>query len=70
MASVMVGIVAIAWSVSADREERTKFPEPGRFYPSRKWVHHLGLLQKVWKLTSVRSWSRQIIEHEREAKGA
>ncbi|KAI9780408.1 MAG: hypothetical protein M1816_002866 [Peltula sp. TS41687] len=50
MATVIVGITAFVWSVSADREVRTKFPEEGRFFPSR------------W-------WSRQIIDHERQAKG-
>jgi len=32
---VIFGITALAFSVSAERETRTKFPEPGRFYPSR-----------------------------------
>lgn len=32
---VIAGIVFMTWTVSADREHRTKFPEPGRFYPSR-----------------------------------
>ncbi|KAK5188039.1 hypothetical protein LTR16_008867, partial [Cryomyces antarcticus] len=35
MASVVVGITAIVWNISAEREFRTKFPEQGRFYPSR-----------------------------------
>lgn len=35
MLGVVFGITAMAWSVSADREHRTKFPEPGRFFPSR-----------------------------------
>jgi len=34
---VMIGIVAMVWSVSAEREVRTKFPEKGRFFPSRWW---------------------------------
>jgi ABC-type transport system involved in cytochrome c biogenesis permease subunit len=31
----IVGIVGMAWSVSAEREHRDKMPEPGRFFPSR-----------------------------------
>lgn len=33
--AIIAGIVGMTWSVSADREHRTKMPEPGRFYPSR-----------------------------------
>ena len=32
---VIVGIAALTWKLSADREVRYKMPEPGRFYPSR-----------------------------------
>ncbi|KAL8827140.1 MAG: hypothetical protein Q9191_003369 [Dirinaria sp. TL-2023a] len=35
MAAVVVGITAIAWSVSAEREVRYKMPDPDRFFPSR-----------------------------------
>jgi len=35
MAGVIIGITAMVWSISADRETRTKFPEEGRFFPSR-----------------------------------
>ncbi|KAL8969661.1 MAG: hypothetical protein Q9183_001895 [Haloplaca sp. 2 TL-2023] len=35
MGVVIFGITAMAWSISAEREYRTKFPEPGRFFPSR-----------------------------------
>ncbi|KAI9831793.1 MAG: hypothetical protein M1819_004690 [Sarea resinae] len=47
----VAGLAAVAWSVSADREKRSRFPEEGRFFPSR-------------------FWSKQIIEHEKEVKGA
>ncbi|KAA6407014.1 MAG: hypothetical protein FRX48_09080 [Lasallia pustulata] len=50
MAAVILGITAMAWSISADREQRSRFPEERRFFPSR------------W-------WSKQIVEHERAAKG-
>ncbi|MCJ1365810.1 hypothetical protein MMC16_004935 [Acarospora aff. strigata] len=39
MAGVIIGITAMVWSISADREVRTKFPEEGRFYPSRWSVY-------------------------------
>ncbi|KAK2750391.1 hypothetical protein FQN57_003871 [Myotisia sp. PD_48] len=34
---VAVGIAALLFNLSAEREYRTKFPEPGRFFPSRLW---------------------------------
>ncbi|KAJ8126039.1 hypothetical protein O1611_g7599 [Lasiodiplodia mahajangana] len=34
---VIVGITALAWNLSAQREYRHKMPEPGRFFPSRYW---------------------------------
>ncbi|EAS31364.3 uncharacterized protein CIMG_06843 [Coccidioides immitis RS] len=37
MGAVIFGISAMAFSLSAEREFRTKFPEPGRFFPSRWW---------------------------------
>jgi hypothetical protein len=35
MGAIVVGLTAFMWSVSAEREVRTKMPEPGRFSPSR-----------------------------------
>ena len=35
MFGVIFGITAMAWSVSAEREYRTRFPEAHRFFPSR-----------------------------------
>lgn len=32
---VLVSIVGMAWTVSAQREYRDKMPEQGRFFPSR-----------------------------------
>jgi len=32
---VIVGITAMVWSISAEREVRYKMPEPDRFFPSR-----------------------------------
>ncbi|CAD6439113.1 c491bc6a-2924-4449-b129-ec4d765baeb9 [Sclerotinia trifoliorum] len=37
MMTVIVGITAGMWKLSAEREYRTKFPEEGRFFPSRYW---------------------------------
>ncbi|MCJ1271605.1 hypothetical protein MMC22_011507 [Lobaria immixta] len=37
MAGVIIGITALVWRVSAEKEVRTRFPEKGRFYPSRWW---------------------------------
>jgi hypothetical protein len=35
MGAFVIGIAAMAFSLSADREHRDKMPEPGRFFPSR-----------------------------------
>ena len=40
MAGVVIGVTAMAWGISADRERRTKFPEEGRFFPSRWYEDH------------------------------
>ena len=63
MAVVIAGITAAAWSVSAERETRTRFPEKDRFFPSRWYIQkasHGGFTA----LTGDR-WSKQIIEHEK-----
>ncbi|KAK0129047.1 hypothetical protein ONS95_000987 [Cadophora gregata] len=31
----IVGLTAMMWKLSAEREFRSKFPEEGRFFPSR-----------------------------------
>lgn len=38
MAGVIIGITAIVWRIGAEKEVRTRFPEKGRFFPSRWWV--------------------------------
>ncbi|KAI2606920.1 uncharacterized protein GGS25DRAFT_493800 [Hypoxylon fragiforme] len=38
---VIVGISALTWKLSAEREFRYKMPEPGRFYPSRNWTKQI-----------------------------
>ncbi len=37
MGVVVIGITAIAWNISAEREFRHKMPEKGRFFPSRQY---------------------------------
>ncbi|KZF23401.1 hypothetical protein L228DRAFT_267408 [Xylona heveae TC161] len=41
VAAVIIGLSAIAFSISSDRETRSKFPEPGRFFPSRWWSRQI-----------------------------
>ncbi|KAL8921319.1 MAG: hypothetical protein Q9172_004092 [Xanthocarpia lactea] len=49
MGVVIVGITAMVWSISAEREYRTRFPEPGRFYPSRYWTRQIIEHEKAAK---------------------
>ncbi|KAJ5135416.1 uncharacterized protein N7515_004694 [Penicillium bovifimosum] len=37
MGAFVIGVAAVAFSISAEREYRDKMPEPGRFFPSRYW---------------------------------
>ncbi|CAG7916619.1 unnamed protein product [Penicillium olsonii] len=37
MGAFVIGVAAVAFSISAEREHRDKMPEPGRFFPSRYW---------------------------------
>lgn len=39
--AAVLGVVAVTWSISADRERREKMPEPGRFFPSRYWSRQI-----------------------------
>jgi len=41
MATVILGITAIFWKISAEKEVRYKMPEPGRFFPSRNWSRQI-----------------------------
>lgn len=38
MLGIVIGLTAMVWKVSAEREVRTRFPEKGRFFPSRWFV--------------------------------
>lgn len=38
MGLVVFGVTAMAWTYSARNEYRTRFPEEGRFFPSRWFV--------------------------------
>ncbi|KAI5779981.1 hypothetical protein EDC01DRAFT_279899 [Geopyxis carbonaria] len=37
MMGVIVGITALVWKTSAEREVRTRMPDPNRMFPSRNW---------------------------------
>ncbi|KOS45418.1 hypothetical protein ACN38_g3669 [Penicillium nordicum] len=41
MGAFVIGVAAVAFSISADREYRDKMPEPGRFFPSRYWSRQI-----------------------------
>ncbi|KAJ5917687.1 hypothetical protein N7466_011241 [Penicillium verhagenii] len=41
MGAFVIGIAAMAFSLSAEREYRDKMPEPGRFFPSRYWSRQI-----------------------------
>jgi len=47
MATVIAGIVAIAWKTSAEREYRYRMPDPGRFFPSRSMFFFLSFFPSV-----------------------
>ena len=34
----IIGLTAMMWNLSAEREYRDRFPEEGRFFPSRLYV--------------------------------
>lgn len=62
----------MAWNVSAEREKRTKFPEEGRFFPSRWYATSRGTRYGSSKNANPKKnnrWAKQIIEHEKAAKG-
>ena len=67
MSAVTLGIIALVWGVSAEREHRHKMPEPHRFFPSR-WYDPSSLPDTFTTSNSVYRWSRQIREHEKAAK--
>ncbi|KAH7327922.1 hypothetical protein B0I35DRAFT_416057 [Stachybotrys elegans] len=48
--AVMFGIVLCTWKFSAEREEWTRKPEPGEWYPSRHWSKQLIAWDKEDKL--------------------
>jgi hypothetical protein len=65
MLGVIIGLTAMVWKVSAEREVRTRFPEKGRFFPSRWFVFHRNCLRERPCYSRRIRWSKQIIEHER-----
>ncbi|RQM07860.1 hypothetical protein DH86_00000735 [Scytalidium sp. 3C] len=47
--ALIVGITALVWNVSAEREFRHKMPEEGRFFPSRYWSKQIIEYEKSKK---------------------
>ncbi|KAH8719007.1 hypothetical protein HC256_003629 [Beauveria bassiana] len=39
--AVIFGIVAVTWKFGADREQWAHRPQPGEWYPSRRWSRQL-----------------------------
>lgn len=37
LGATLLGVTAIIWKISAEKEEFSHKPAPGRFYPSRKY---------------------------------
>nr|OQO26138.1 hypothetical protein B0A51_07564 [Rachicladosporium sp. CCFEE 5018] len=56
MLGVVSGVVAMAWSVSADREHRYKMPEPDRFFPSRLTQGEIEVLRNSFIRSSANIW--------------
>ncbi|PSS25848.1 hypothetical protein M430DRAFT_134690 [Amorphotheca resinae ATCC 22711] len=52
LGAVVFGIAAAAFKLSADNEVRTKFPEEGRFFPSRYWSKQIVEHEKEKKAGS------------------
>lgn len=68
--AVALGIIAMTFNLSAEREYRTKFPEEGRFFPSRWYTPPRNSAQIPFGYLLFCRWSKQIIEHEREQQAA
>jgi len=49
MGVVIASITAFAWRTSAIKEDRFKFPEQGRFFPSRWWSRQIIEHEKAKK---------------------
>ncbi|KAJ9660066.1 hypothetical protein H2198_002763 [Neophaeococcomyces mojaviensis] len=49
---VIVGLTGILWRMSAEREVRTRMPDPDRFFPSRYWSRQIIEYEKGQKAKS------------------
>ena len=68
MGVAIAGLTALVWGVSAEKEYRTRFPEPHRFYPSRWYARPLPSTEpKKMRLIQYR-WTKQVIEHDKLRK--
>ncbi|KAK3056528.1 hypothetical protein LTR09_002321 [Extremus antarcticus] len=54
---LIAGIVAMVWSVSADREHRDRMPPPDRFFPSRYWSREIREHDKAQRAKAAESSS-------------
>jgi hypothetical protein len=81
MVAVIAGVTALAWKTSADREVRSRMPDPDRVFPSRREFAVTLLPKERRKREKEREreakadpelefsdWSKQIIEFERAKK--
>jgi len=62
---VIAGVVALAWKTSADREVRTKMPDPDRVFPSRRTFLAREGERGGELISDVTDWSKQIVEFEK-----
>lgn len=61
--AVIFGIVAVTWKFGAERENWAHKPQPGEWYPSRKYVNPLGGGQEgVAEATSTTTSVRATLE--------
>ncbi|KAL1978913.1 hypothetical protein VTN31DRAFT_1772 [Thermomyces dupontii] len=49
MGLAILGIAAITWSISAERERRDRMPDPDRFFPSRYWSKQIREYERQQK---------------------
>ncbi|KAF2161463.1 hypothetical protein M409DRAFT_28192 [Zasmidium cellare ATCC 36951] len=54
MGAVMTGIVAMAWSYSAENEFRNEMPRSDRFFPSRWWSKQIIEHERAQKANALR----------------
>ncbi|KAG6038743.1 hypothetical protein E4U41_003770 [Claviceps citrina] len=58
-AGVLVGMVAVTWKFSAERETWARKPEPGEWHPSRYWSKQLIQWDKEDRLKEEQGKTRE-----------